>query len=155
MKRRYRGLYDGKHIQFGNKVSFSHRKTRRTWKPNVQHKRFWSETYQRYLQFRCTTSLIKKVKALPGGIDEYLRTASNQEILYPKAIKIKANQRRHARYVQRQEKIASMTPEERVAAGLPATGISWGWGFLQEGETADAKKLLGVQKASELASEAA
>ena len=26
MKRRFKGLYGGKHIQFGNKVSFSHRK---------------------------------------------------------------------------------------------------------------------------------
>lgn len=26
MKRRFRGLYDGKHIKFGNTVSFSHRK---------------------------------------------------------------------------------------------------------------------------------
>ena len=26
MKRRYRGLYDGKHIKFGNTISFSHKK---------------------------------------------------------------------------------------------------------------------------------
>ena len=26
MKRRFRGLYGGKHIQFGNSISFSHRK---------------------------------------------------------------------------------------------------------------------------------
>ena len=29
MKRRFRGLYGGKHIQFGNQISFSHRKSRR------------------------------------------------------------------------------------------------------------------------------
>lgn len=26
MKRRFKGLYGGKHIKFGNKISFSHRK---------------------------------------------------------------------------------------------------------------------------------
>ena len=36
MHRANRGLYAGKEIQFGNNVSHSERKTRRTWKPNVQ-----------------------------------------------------------------------------------------------------------------------
>ena len=30
MKRRYRGLYDGKHIKFGNTISFSHKKCARS-----------------------------------------------------------------------------------------------------------------------------
>ena len=31
MKRRFKGLYGGKHIQFGNTISFSHRKCVRTF----------------------------------------------------------------------------------------------------------------------------
>ena len=108
MKRRFRGLYGGKHIQFGNQISFSHRKTRRTWKPNVQNKRFWSETYQRFLHFRVTTSVIKQVKRLKDGIDEYLRTTPNNELLYPKAIKIKRNMRWHDKQSARQEAMAAM-----------------------------------------------
>jgi hypothetical protein len=33
-------------IGFGNKVSHSERKSRRSWKPNVQSKRLWSELLQ-------------------------------------------------------------------------------------------------------------
>ena len=43
MGRAYRGLYDGKHIFFGNNAA-PRNKTRRTWKPNIHYKRFWSET---------------------------------------------------------------------------------------------------------------
>ena len=52
-------------------------------------KRFWSETYREFLQFRMTTSAIKKVKACAGGIDQYLLTTSNDVLLYPKAIALK------------------------------------------------------------------
>jgi ribosomal protein L28 len=108
MKRRFRGLYGGKHIQFGNKVSFSHRKARRTWKPNVQTKRFWSDLYQRFLHFRVTTSVIKEVKRLSGGIDEYLRRTPNSELLYPKAIQMKRNMRRQDQLRERAEGIAAL-----------------------------------------------
>ena len=129
MKRRFRGLYGGKHIQFGNKITFSHRKFRRTFKPNVQHKRFWSEKYGRFLQFRMTTSVIKKVKKLKGGIDEYIAKAPNKELLYQNAIKIKANQRRQARLEARAAAIKAMTPLERAKAGLPEQGVPKGWGW--------------------------
>src|SRR3989442_630844 len=35
-KQSLKGLYGGKHIQFGNKISDFGNKSRRTWKPNVQ-----------------------------------------------------------------------------------------------------------------------
>jgi len=117
MKRRFRGLYGGKHIQFGNQISFSHRKTRRTWKPNKQNKRFWSETYQRFLQFRVTASVIKEVGRLKQGIDEYLRKTPNSELLYPKAIKIKRNMRWHDKQRARNAALAALeeSPAEQVA----------------------------------------
>ncbi len=118
MKRRFRGLYGGKHIQFGNQISFSHRKTRRTWKPNVQNKRFWSETYQRFLHFRVTTSVIKQVNRLKDGIDEYLRKTPNHDLLYPKAIKIKRNLRWHDKQRARNEAIAAM---EQASSGTAAS----------------------------------
>ena len=78
MGRAYRGLYGLKHIQFGNNVSHAHNKTRRSWKPNVQYKAFWSEVNQRFLRFRMTTSVIKQVKKLKNGIDEYLINTPNE-----------------------------------------------------------------------------
>lgn len=123
MKRRFRGLFGGKHIQFGNTISFSHRKSRRNWKPNSQEKRFWSETYQRFLQFRCTTSVIKQVKRLAGGIDEYLRTTPNNELLYQKAIQIKRNMRRDDRYRERAAAIAALEGGESAAAAMASAQI--------------------------------
>ena len=38
LNRARRGLYGGKRVIFGNNVSHSKRRTRRQWKPNVQHK---------------------------------------------------------------------------------------------------------------------
>ncbi|KAL3919782.1 MAG: hypothetical protein SGPRY_005506 [Prymnesium sp.] len=52
MGRAYRGLYGLKHIQFGNKISFSHT----------------NEVLEKPLVFRMTTS----IKRMENGIDEYL-----------------------------------------------------------------------------------
>lgn len=71
-----RGLYAGKDIRFGNSISFSHRKTRRTFKPNVQKKRLWSRTLQCWLRFNVTTHALKCIDK-KGGIDEYLLETKN------------------------------------------------------------------------------
>ena len=68
------------------------------------NKRFWSQTYERFLSFRVATSVIKKVKKLSGGIDHYLLTTPNDVLLFKKAIQIKKN---------------IITIHKRVAAGLP------------------------------------
>jgi hypothetical protein len=36
------GLYHGKDIRFGNSISHSHTKSKRSWHPNVFKKRLWS-----------------------------------------------------------------------------------------------------------------
>lgn len=43
------------------------RRSRRTWLPNVQRKKFWSETYNRYMQFKMTAAVIKDVKGMDHG----------------------------------------------------------------------------------------
>ena len=68
------------------------------------NKRFWSQTYQRFLSFRVATSVVKKVKKLAGGIDHYLLTTPNDILLYKKAINIKKH---------------IIKIHERAAAGLP------------------------------------
>ena len=69
--RSQRGIYAGKDVRFGNNVSFSHRKTRRTFKPNVQRKRLWSRTLGCWLRFNVTTHALRCIDKA-GGIDEYL-----------------------------------------------------------------------------------
>ncbi|CAN0016354.1 unnamed protein product, partial [Choristocarpus tenellus] len=56
--------------EFGNRISFSNRKTRRTWKPNVQLKRLWSETLERWIKFHVTTHALRCVDHA-GGLDRY------------------------------------------------------------------------------------
>mmetsp|Transcript_17408 Transcript_17408/g.37453 ORF Transcript_17408/g.37453 Transcript_17408/m.37453 type:complete len:281 (-) Transcript_17408:373-1215(-) len=90
MKRGRRGLFHGKIVQFGNTISYKGKnKSRRKWSPNVKDKRFWSESYNRFLKFRVTTTTIRIVKRLKHGIDDYLMGTPNEVLRYPKAIRMK------------------------------------------------------------------
>ncbi|KAL0330314.1 UNVERIFIED_CONTAM: 50S ribosomal protein L28 [Sesamum radiatum] len=72
MGRAHRGLYAGRHIQFGNRVSEDGgNKTRRTWKPNVQEKRLFSYILDRHIRVKVTTHALRCIDKA-GGIDEYL-----------------------------------------------------------------------------------
>ncbi|BBN02220.1 large subunit ribosomal protein L28 [Marchantia polymorpha subsp. ruderalis] len=72
MNRAKRGLYAGRHIQFGNKVSEDGgNKSRRTWKPNVQSKRVFSLALDKYIRVHITTHALRCIDKA-GGIDEYL-----------------------------------------------------------------------------------
>ncbi|CAK5279455.1 unnamed protein product [Mycena citricolor] len=67
-KRAQFGLFQGKTKQYGNNVPFSLRKTRRTWLPNVQRKRLFSESMQDFVRVKLTTAALKT----KGGIDNYV-----------------------------------------------------------------------------------
>ncbi|KAK6154082.1 hypothetical protein DH2020_013721 [Rehmannia glutinosa] len=72
MGRAHRGLYAGRHIQFGNRVSEDGgNKTRRTWKPNVQEKRLFSYILDRHVRVKVSTHALRCIDKA-GGIDEYL-----------------------------------------------------------------------------------
>ena len=69
------------------------------------------------------TAVIKEVKALAGGIDQYLLTRKNEELLFPKAIQIKRNLRRLLRVKARDEATAAIaeggSPPAVPLADLP------------------------------------
>ncbi|XP_008793746.2 uncharacterized protein LOC103709972 [Phoenix dactylifera] len=72
MGRAKRGIYAGRHIQFGNKISEDGgNKSRRTWKPNVQTKRLFSYIHDRHIRVKVTTHALRCIDKA-GGIDEYL-----------------------------------------------------------------------------------
>jgi large subunit ribosomal protein L28 len=72
MGRAKRGLYGGRHIQFGNNISEDGgNKTRRTWKPNVQEKRLFSLILDRYIRIKVTTHTLRCIDKA-GCIDDYL-----------------------------------------------------------------------------------
>lgn len=66
-----RGLFAGKHIKFGDNVSESKARTRRTWKPNVFRKRFFSDILNRELRVKVTSCALRTIDKY-GGIDNYL-----------------------------------------------------------------------------------
>ncbi|GAB4836486.1 hypothetical protein Ancab_001397 [Ancistrocladus abbreviatus] len=72
MGRAKRGIFAGRHIQFGNRVSEDGgNKTRRTWKPNVQEKRLFSYILDCHIRIKVTTHALRCIDKA-GGIDEYL-----------------------------------------------------------------------------------
>ncbi|KAK7262358.1 hypothetical protein RJT34_29927 [Clitoria ternatea] len=72
MGRAKRGLFAGRHIQFGNTISEDGgNKSRRTWKPNVQEKRLFSYILDRPIRVKVTTHALRCIDKA-GGIDEYL-----------------------------------------------------------------------------------
>mmetsp|Transcript_4366 Transcript_4366/g.13635 ORF Transcript_4366/g.13635 Transcript_4366/m.13635 type:complete len:162 (+) Transcript_4366:367-852(+) len=74
-----RGLYHQRDVRFGNNISFSENKTRRSWKPNAQHKRFWSRILQCWLRFNVTTRAMRSIDKA-GGIDEYVLFTPNAKL---------------------------------------------------------------------------
>lgn len=51
----------GREPAFGNRVSHSHRRTRRRFDPNIQHKRFWLPSEQRYVRLTVSAKGIKTI----------------------------------------------------------------------------------------------
>ncbi|KAK9162363.1 hypothetical protein Syun_003265 [Stephania yunnanensis] len=80
MGRAKRGLYAGRHIQFGNQISEKGgNKSRRTWKPNVQEKRLFSYIFDRHIRVKVTTHALRCIDKA-GGIDEYLLKTPYQKM---------------------------------------------------------------------------
>lgn len=70
-KQSNKGLYGGSFIQFGNSISESKQKTRRTWLPNIVHKSLWSETLNKNVRLKLTSKVLKTISR-EGGLDRYL-----------------------------------------------------------------------------------
>ena len=73
--------------QYGNNVPFSYEKTRRTWLPNIQSKRLYSETLGE-VKLKVTTKALKTIDKY-GGLDAYL-LGSKTEVLGDKGMSLRA-----------------------------------------------------------------
>ncbi|RUS18148.1 ribosomal L28 family-domain-containing protein [Endogone sp. FLAS-F59071] len=89
-KRADHGLFGGKHIQFGNNNPFSKKKTRRTWLPNVQHKKIYSEIFGQFFHLRVTTSVLRTIDK-KGGLDRYLLETSEKNLSGKLAVQMRRN----------------------------------------------------------------
>ncbi|KAG2291897.1 hypothetical protein Bca4012_007871 [Brassica carinata] len=77
MGRAKRGLYAGRHIQYGNRVSEDGgNKSRRCWKPNVQEKRLFSYIFNRHIKVKVTTHTRRKSYGDKGGEEKGEEEAS-------------------------------------------------------------------------------
>ena len=83
-----RGLFAGRKISFGNNVSFSERKTRRTWLPNVQSKKLFSDILGQHLQLKVTTQALRHVKKM-GGLDNYLLKVKPRKLYSARALELR------------------------------------------------------------------
>jgi len=70
-KRSQLGLFHGKTKQYGNNVPFSKKKTRRSWLPNIQTKRLFSDALGENVRVKLTTRALKTIRKC-GGLDEYV-----------------------------------------------------------------------------------
>lgn len=79
-RRTGRGLYGGKTILSGNRVSEDGgNRSRRVWKPNAQPASLWSAALGRAVRLRVTPSALRSVDKA-GGLDRYLLTSSPAEL---------------------------------------------------------------------------
>lgn len=61
-KRSQLGLFHGKTKQYGNNVPFSKTKTRRTWLPNIQTKRLFSDALGEKVRVKLSMRALKTIR---------------------------------------------------------------------------------------------
>ncbi|WP_188135575.1 50S ribosomal protein L28 [Lentzea indica] len=68
----------GREPGFGNRVSHSQRKTRRRWNPNIQRKRYWVPSLNRFVTLTLSTKGIKTVDKM--GIEAVVARLRQQGV---------------------------------------------------------------------------
>lgn len=61
----------GKGVQVGHRVSHSNRKTNHRFLPNLQKKRFWSDSDKKFVVLRVSTAAIRTIDKI--GFDAFRR----------------------------------------------------------------------------------
>ncbi len=61
----------GRQPGFGNAISHSHRRTKRRFDPNIQHKRYWLASEGRHVRLTLSTKGIKTVDSI--GVEAAVR----------------------------------------------------------------------------------
>eukprot|EP00698_Gefionella_okellyi_P003989 TRINITY_DN13697_c0_g1_i1.p1 TRINITY_DN13697_c0_g1~~TRINITY_DN13697_c0_g1_i1.p1 ORF type:complete len:130 (+),score=14.16 TRINITY_DN13697_c0_g1_i1:56-445(+) len=115
MKRAQRGLYAGRSVRAGNSVSDSGRRTRRTWKPNVFTKTFWSDVMEKDLTFKVTGYANRWITKV-GGIDNYIMNTSAKDMQSQLGLQY---QRKMKRIVASKEARANSITEPVVSPPAP------------------------------------
>ncbi|KAI9148497.1 hypothetical protein H9P43_010191 [Blastocladiella emersonii ATCC 22665] len=73
------GLLAGKRIMYGNKVSHSEHKTRRTWEPNVHERSLFSRVLDQHFRIKVSSTALRTIDK-KGGLDAYLLTTPTEKL---------------------------------------------------------------------------
>ncbi|EDO35933.1 predicted protein, partial [Nematostella vectensis] len=87
-KRAHAGIYAGKGIMFGHVETFSGKKTKRAWKPNVHRKKYYSEVLEKNLSYNFTTHAMRCIDKA-GGFDNYILNTKDSKLQSKAAIELK------------------------------------------------------------------
>jgi len=121
-KLRNKILAGGKTIIFGNTVSEFKNKSRRTWRPNIKRKHAWSETLERRIKLRMTTSVMRTIEKV-GGLDAYLTDCTTRRRLKelgPRGWELRAKlirlmrERERGKYVRMFQRSIMLCPKLRI-----------------------------------------
>ena len=88
LKRARRGLFGTTGKLFGNNVSHSERKTRRTWDPNVRNVHLYSETLDRKIGLRVTSNTLRCIDKA-GGLDYYVLNTKEKDLNSDVALRLR------------------------------------------------------------------
>ena len=69
----------GKAPMVGNNVSHANNKTKRRWLPNLQYRRFWVESENRWVRLRITNAALRLIDKV--GIDKIVADLRAQNAL--------------------------------------------------------------------------
>jgi large subunit ribosomal protein L28 len=67
----------GKHPRFGNTISHAHNKSRRRWEPNLQWKRIWIPSKDRFVRMRISARGMRTMQKI--GVEAALRRAQKKD----------------------------------------------------------------------------
>lgn len=147
MNRAKRGLFAGRHIQFGNKIALQGlNKSRRSWKPNVQERRLFSYIHDKHIRVKVTTYALRCIDKA-GGIDEYLLKTPYHKMGTEMGLVWKAKvEKMYAELGN--TKVGFFTPEqeEKIAKGFEELKLA------QKEARREAKRTLANKQMEELAS---
>lgn len=117
-----RGLYAGRRVLFGNRVSEDGgNRTRRKWLPNVQNKRILSSLLGEMVPLRVTTGAMRDIDKA-GGLDRYLRKIEGRRDDSPMAEALRERMRKEveARQLAIEVKAREAATDAAEAASLIA-----------------------------------
>src|ERR1700722_18732001 len=88
-----KGLFAGKTVMHGNQISEMGNKTKRTWRPNVQRCRLYSEILKQKVRVHVTTEALKRID-VKGGLDQYILEQDHPESEFAAKLKERLLKRR-------------------------------------------------------------